>query len=573
MNHEAIADHFCQLGYKALLTDGSKCLTVEAEIGKRSVTLVHWFPAVIQRMPRFLLAERSTYDTLAHVEPFEDTDLGLICVHDPDSISVNYEVPTAAYEASLERHLLLLEKLITDPDWNREELLREFRTNWDFFCRHADSDKLWLYFACDPNGNHSSQIKRPFRDQKLGINAHYLGLGESQSTTNEFGGFRQTLNWDKRSVAGKTLVLHLQKLEPAPTEPEALTAWYQQCIENLETGSASQLERLRRQRSKEFWLVFTIHNATGRLWFAIQFLCKVKRNIPITVTECQGWTMKAVPVRGLDRDSIVPRSGGRVSLADKSVLLVGCGSVGSELAHRLASTGLGEITLSDPEMFTQDNLYRHTLSIINIGLSKSFCLAVDLRRKYPWIRAKEDTRLLEIFTDLDELNHFDLIVVAIGSPTIERQFHEFVTNQSICTPVMNVWLEAHGIGGHSTLALTSTKGCLLCAYVDSKELTRGLASNLNFLAPNQDFTVSHGGCGNLFLPYSAIASNHTATMAADLASRYLLGDIDTSSKVSWKGNAREAQEQGFELTYRYGRFVDNLNVLPLYHPECDVCGG
>ena len=374
-------------------------------------------------------------------------------------------------------------------------------------------------------------------------------------------------------MAGKTLVLNLQKLEPAPTEPENLAAWYQQCVENLESGSAKQLGRLRRHRSKEYWLVFTVLTDTGRLWFAIQFLCKVKKNIPITVTECQGWTMKAVPVRGLDRDSIVPRSGGRMSLTDKSVLLVGCGSVGSELAHRLASTGLGELTLSDPEMFTQDNLYRHTLSIMDIGLSKSFCLAVDLRRKYPWIRAKKDTRPLENFTDLVELNHYDLIVVAIGSPTIERQFHEFVTNQSICTPVMNVWLEAHGIGGHATLALPSSKGCLLCAYVDVKELTRGLASNLNFLAPNQDFTVSHGGCGNLFLPYSAIASNHTATMAADLASRYLLGGIDTSSKVSWKGNAREARELGFELTYRYGRFVDNLNVLALHHPECDVCGG
>ena len=573
MNHEAIADHLCQRGYKARLTDDGKCLTVDAEIGKRPITLIHWFPEVIRCMPRFLLTEQSTYDTLAHVVWDKDTDLGLICVHHPDSISVNYEVPTTAYEASLERHLSLLRKLITDPDWNREELLREFGTNWDFFCRRADSDKLWLYFACDPNCNPSSQIKRPIRKQNLGINAHYLGLGESQSTTNEFDGFRRALNWNKRSVAGKTLVLHLQKLEPAPTDPEALTAWYQQCVENLETGSANQLERLRRQRSKEFWLVFTIQNDTGRLWFAIQFLCKVKKNIPITVTECQGWTMKAVPVRGLDRDSIVPRSGGRMSLTDKSVLLVGCGSVGSELAHRLGSTGLGKLTLSDPEIFTQDNLYRHTLSIIDVGRRKSFCLAHNLRQKYPWIRVKGDTRPLENFTDLNELNHFDLIVVTIGSPTIERQFHEFVTNKSICTPVMNVWLEAHGIGGHATLALPRSKGCLLCAYVDAKELTRGLASNLNFLAPNQDFTVSHGGCGNLFLPYSAIASNHTATMAADLASRYLLGGIDTSTKVSWKGDACEARKQGFELTYRYGRFDDNLNVLPLLHPECDVCGG
>ena len=573
MNREAIADHLCNRGYTARLADGGKWLTVECEIGERSVTLKHLFPKAIQCMPRFLLAQPSTYGTLAHVEPVEDTDLGLICVHDPDSISVNYEVPKAAYEASLERHLSLLQKLITDPDWNRKELIREFRSNWDLFCTRADSDKRCLYFACDPSDSSSSQVKRPVRDQEIGIYSHFLGLGKSQSTTNEFRDLRRTLNWDKRSVAGKTSVLHLRELEPPPTEPDALAAWYQQQVEHLEPDSAKQLGRLRRQRSKEYWLVFTGLTETGRIWFAIQFLCKAKKAIPITAQQCEGWALKPVPVRGLDRDSIVPRSGGRVSLAEKSVLLVGCGSVGSEFAHRMASTGLGQLTLADPEIFTQDNLYRHTLSIIDIGLFKSFCLAVDLRRKYPWIRAKADKRKLEEFTVLDELNGFDLIVVAIGSPTIERQFSDFVTNQSISTPVMNVWLEAYGIGGHATLALSSSKGCLQCAYVDTKELTRGLASNLNFLAPNQEFTVSHGGCGNLFLPYSAIASNHTATMAADLASRYLSGDIDISSKASWKGDSGEALKQGLELTYRYGQFHDSLTALPLLHSECHVCVG
>lgn len=572
MNREAIAEHLCNRGYNARLMDDSNGLTVEAEIGGRTVVLFHRFPKVVQRMPQFLLGNLSTYHTLAHVEPREDTDLGLICVHDSDSISVNYDVPSAAYEASLERHLSLLTRIITDPDWNRHELIREFRSNWDLFCRRAGSYDRWLYFACDPSGNPSSQVKRPVRGRKRVITGHYLGLGQSQSATDDFDDFRRALQWDKRSVAGKALVLHLEELEPAPTQPQNLPAWYEQCVQNLQTKSVLELERLRSRRSKQYWLIFTAEIDTGRIWFAIQFFCETKKRIPMTASACQGWTMKAVPVRGLDRDSIVPRSGGVVSLSKKSLLLVGCGSVGSELAHRLASTGLGELTLSDPQIFTQDNLYRHTLSIVDIGLGKSFCLSIDLRRKYPWIRAKEDTRRLEEFTDLDELNCFDLIVVAIGSPTIERQFHDFVVNRSVSTPVMNVWLEAHGIRGHATLDLPTSKGCLLCAYVDPKELIRGLASNLNFLAPNQDFTRSHGGCGNLFLPYSAIASNHTANMTADLASRYLLGRIDISSKVSWKGDSHDALQQGLELTYRYGQFHDSLNVLPLLHPECDVCG-
>lgn len=572
MNHEAIAEHLCQQGYSARLGDNGKELIVETEVGDRSVTLKHLFPKVIRRMPQFLLAEHSSYGTLAHVELVKDTDLALICVNDPDSISVNYEVPTVAYEASLVRHLSLLEKLITEPEWNRAELLREFRSNWDAFCSRINPDERWLYFACESKSTDSVQVKRPYKDRKLGIENHFLGLGEAQAAAEEFGSFRRALKWDQRSVAGKTLVLHLRKLEPAPTDPNALAAWYTQCIADLGADSLDLLQRLRRQRSKEYWLVFTSELDSGRIWFAIQFLGKAKKCIPMTESECERWRLNAIQVRAMDRDSIVPRSGGEKRLADKSVLLVGCGSVGSELAHRLASTGLGNLTLSDPELFTQDNLYRHTLSIEDIGWPKSFCLTIDLRQKYPWIHVIDDSRRLEAFTDIEELNRFDLIVVAIGSPTLERQFHDFVTSQSIETPVMNVWLEAHGIGGHATLDVPDPKGCLLCAYVDPDTLTRGLVSNLNFLAPNQDFTVSLGGCGNLFLPYSAIASNHTATMAADLASNYLLGNISDSSKTSWKGDAREARERGFKLTYRYAQFDDNFSVLPLFHPECDVCG-
>lgn len=573
MNHEEVVGHLCNRGYRARLTDGDNALVIEAEIGEWSVILTHRFPEVLRRMPQFRLVGASKFETLAHVEPIGASDLAAICVNDPDSLSLNYEVPTAVYESSLSRHLSLLEKLLTDPDWNRQELLREFRSNWDLFCRRAGSAKHQLYIACNPRDNPSTQIKRPVEKSEYGIPVHYLGLGETQSTNQEFDALRRALNWDKRSVAGKTLVLHLQDLEPAPTEPQALTAWYLNCIKNLEVNSAKQLASMRKRRSREYWLVFTVETDTGRIWFALQFRCREKKKIPITALECEDWSLKAVPVRGLDPDSIVPRGGGQVSLANRSVLLVGCGSVGSELAHLLASTGLGQLALSDQDIFTEDNLYRHALSTIDIGLYKSFALAIDLRRKYPWIRVRGDIRQLENHTNSEELNGFDLVVVAIGSPTIERQFHDFVTSNSISTPVMNVWLEAHGIGGHATLALPDSKGCLLCAYVDPKELTRGLASNLNFLAPNQDVTVSHGGCGSLFLPYSAIASNQTATMAADLASRYLSGDIRVSSKVSWKGDARHAREQGLELTYRYGQFRDNLRVLPLFHSECDFCGG
>ena len=255
----------------------------------------------------------------------------------------------------------------------------------------------------------------------------------------------------------------------------------------------------------------------------------------------------------------------------KSVLLIGCGSVGSEIAHQLASAGVGNLTIADPEYFHEHNLYRHTLAIGDIDSLKSWSVAKDLRLKHPWIVVTPSKESLADWTRQQALERFDLVVIAIGSPTEERVFHDCIQRTGVRTPVMNTWVEAYGVGGHATLDLPLSKGCFRCAYVDPDTLTRGLASNLNFLEPNQDVTVTHAGCGNQFLPYSGISASYTATMAADLATQCLQGQVNRSSKISWKGSAAEAEEHGFKMSHRYRHFTKTLEILPLLNSECDVC--
>ena len=307
--------------------------------------------------------------------------------------------------------------------------------------------------------------------------------------------------------------------------------------------------------------------------FGIRFQSTTKRKLPSSIKACEGWQITPQAVLSLSRETLVPRGGALLDLHDRHVLLVGCGSVGSELAHRICASGVGKITLSDPDTFTEDNLYRHTLSVLDIGVSKAVAVARDLRLKYPWCVSDAKADLLESFEDKDSLDAFDLVVVAIGSPTVERSFHDAYQASGTNTPLINVWVEGYGIGGHATLDVPKTIGCLKCAYVDPETLSRGLTSNLNFLAANQNVTKAHAGCGNQFLPYNSIAASYSATMAADLATRYLSGRLDQSSRVSWKGDATEATRQGLKLTYRHEHFSAANQVKPLYNPECDVCAG
>ena len=239
---------------------------------------------------------------------------------------------------------------------------------------------------------------------------------------------------------------------------------------------------------------------------------------------------------------------------------------------RLTSAGVGRLTASDPDTFSEENLYRHVLSVKDIGRLKTVALMREMALRYPWAEVTSWCKRLEELRDPTVLKRFDLVVIAIGSPTVERVFAEYCRQEDVGVPVINCWLEGYGIGGHAILSVPGAKGCWHCAYVDPETFTRGLTSNLNFLKPGQVVMRNHGGCGTQFLPYSGVAASCTATMAADLAVRFLAGEVPVSSKVSWMGSAAEAKRASFEVTWRFRHFAESLRILPLYDRNCDLCG-
>jgi molybdopterin/thiamine biosynthesis adenylyltransferase len=70
-------------------------------------------------------------------------------------------------------------------------------------------------------------------------------------------------------------------------------------------------------------------------------------------------------------------------LADRHVLVVGVGSIGSAACRELAQAGVGQITLVDPDRLAWHNLVRHTLEARDVGRYKVDALAGQLARKWP----------------------------------------------------------------------------------------------------------------------------------------------------------------------------------------------
>lgn len=573
---DAIVTYLKLCGYDVSMGEEDQAITVSFPIGSTTIKLVHYTSEASYRpvaLPAFYVLNIAEHMPLAHVALAESGDIGVICVGDHESLSINFDRPELVFEASIERHIAMLSKALADPDWNRDELLREFKANWDIVAEGSKYD-LVLPPNLQCNQKFTFTVKTPIPNQKYGIDSKYIGANLQHDQGEWISKVTRSALSEKRIDAGEAIVIPLENLNPAPYRKNDVSRWYLDTINSLDEQSLISVQKAAQVRRNRFWVVFCANTPSGFTWFGINF--KHKKNgkrssLPLKVDSLKDWTVSAISVLPYSRDFIAPRGGAKLNLKDKKVLLVGCGSVGGELARQLASSGIGRIDLCDPDTYQPENLYRHCLPEYNTGYSKTLALEFQLEQQYLWADVRSYRfRLLEL-QDKALLESYDLIVVAIGSPTHERFFHDFLQKENVQTAVMYTWLEGYGVGGHAILDCSDSVGCLKCAYIDHSTGEYGLSSNLNFIESGQALTINHAGCGQNFLPYSSNCSMQTAIIASDLAIKYLLGRISQSSKVSWKGDKSDAITAGIHTTHRYKNFDRSLEIEPLADVSCE-CG-
>ena len=558
----------------ARLTEEHSKLTVEFTVQGRTVRLNHKFPEELLHVPKFYLDNDHDFGKLAHVGIDVNGEVREVCVADSVSTAINTDRPELTYVDVVDRHVQLLTRLIEDPAFNRVEQLREFDAHWKLLCDKAKDESHELFVAWDGDKFEELQVKRPRTDSGVDLKKTPIALTSQFANNSRLKFVRTSASWDTRQIVGIALAVPLGDLEPAPASQQELVEWCFRILDLVNETVLREVQKLRKKKKREYWIVFSAPIPDGETMFAIRWSSNSNSGLPMSADDVEGgcWEVTPYRVRSLARKSLVPRGGGSMDLMNKSVLLVGCGSVGSDLALRLTSAGIGHLTVSDPDSFSEENLYRHTLSVKHIGLLKTQALELEIAWKHPWTEVTPSYKFLHELRDVSKLQSYDLVVIAIGSSNAERVFAEFCREKEVGVPVVYSWLEGYGIGGHAIIDIPGTKGCWHCAYVDPKTLKRGLTSNLNFLKPNQVFMKNQGGCGTQFLPYNGIAAGYTAAITADLSIRFFEGQVPLSSKISWKGSDFDAQKDSLEVSWRYRHFTESLHFLPLHCDYCDLCG-
>lgn|GEM_PF-2571836 len=132
-------------------------------------------------------------------------------------------------------------------------------------------------------------------------------------------------------------------------------------------------------------------------------------------------------------------------LLNSNIMLVGLGSLGSEVAHVLAQEGVEQFFLADGDVLFPGNVTRHRAPLSEVGLSKGDAVAKHLRRINPQVSVHVQNKWFEeLIPELQLLSRSRKTVVVglTGDEGSEYALSEFCTRLGL--PCLHAWIELDG---------------------------------------------------------------------------------------------------------------------------------
>lgn len=227
-------------------------------------------------------------------------------------------------------------------------------------------------------------------------------------------------------------------------------------------------------------------------------------------------------------------------LRGQNVVVFGCGSLGAPLAVSLAQSGVGRMTLVDPERLAWANVGRHPLGGSHVDQGKARGLAEKLRLDFP--HGQFDFLAVDVDTCVrkhaEVLANADLIIAATGSWAADSRLDAWHASVRRKIPVLYTWMEAHAIAGHALLLVG-----------EAAELRSGFDGTglPNFRVtdwPTGQQVRQEPACGAVYQPYGPLELGFVCNLSGELALDALLGETKAPVYRIWIGVAKRLQELG-----------------------------
>ncbi|WP_024336408.1 ThiF family adenylyltransferase [Desulfotignum balticum] len=285
----------------------------------------------------------------------------------------------------------------------------------------------------------------------------------------------------------------------------------------------------------------------------------------------QNGLLERANAQRVDHEWIHTRGGVGTEMFGASVCLIGCGSLGSYVAHLLAKAGIGRITLIDSQLMEWENVGRHLLGASDIGTSKAEALRIRIQRDLPHLSVEaipRDWRAWAKECD-DPFGGFDLVVSTIADWRHERSLNLLARSLDF-PPVVFGWLEPFALAGHA-LTVTGGGGCLECGM-------NGFGQFEKRVLVLEDGTLKKepGGCA-YYQEYGPMRLVPCATLVAEAVVRALTGPVDASEISTLIGDLSLLSDCGGRLSKAWEKKLNPQLTEQIIiqkwtiNPTCQLC--
>lgn len=260
-----------------------------------------------------------------------------------------------------------------------------------------------------------------------------------------------------------------------------------------------------------------------------------------------------------------------MTLADRRIVMIGCGSVGGYVAHLLARAGVGHITLVDPDILRWDNVGRHVLGGADVDRPKAEAVAESLRRALPHLSItaiNQDWREW-LGGGASSVEGVDLVVSTAATWSCEEPLN-LLARRSTFPPVLFGWLEPYALAGHA-LTVAREGGCLQCGMNQFGSFGKAV------VASDADQQKKEPGGCTYFQEYGPVQMMPVAALVADAAIAALVSPNQHSTLSTYVAGEVAIRDHRGRLTKlwqpRIPRGVVQWTVKELWpeNPECRVC--
>lgn len=269
--------------------------------------------------------------------------------------------------------------------------------------------------------------------------------------------------------------------------------------------------------------------------------------------------------------------GAAVKFSHKSVMLIGCGSLGAQIGELLVQGGVGRVILIDHDNLAWDNVGRHIIGGTGyVGTNKAEALGKNLQRRFPYLDVvTRHSRWQEIYENDQKLFlNCNVIASTTGDWASDAALNLLTRCSLKFPPIVFGWSEAYACAGHA-LAVLDIGGCLACGMNELGQFQISPIAWEPVPEPHRE-----PGCGGSYQQFGSIATNPINAVIASTVVDVLQGSFGRSHHRVWISHSDVVASRGGHWNPKwppeYGEIGSGERIFRFDWPiatTCQLCQG